>query len=96
MKTGEGVVLWFSWFFGFLNTPFAFIAFLAFLSFELPSTREQMLGFLTAVGSIAGAVLGLTARSHHSRKRKIVHLLIADLALLNVMFRIVVGYARFY
>lgn len=89
--TRESVVLWLSLFFGVLNVPFAFIAIIDLSSAllvvppDIPHTAEQWIGFLTAIAAIAGAVAGLTARSHHSMRRKMTHLFIAALGVILIV-----------
>ncbi len=89
--TRESGILWLSLFFGVLNVPFAFMAIIGLSSAllvvppDIPRTAEQWVGFLTAIAAIAGAVAGLTARSHHSMRRKMTHLLIAALGVILIL-----------
>lgn len=78
----DSFILRLSWIFGALNAPFAILALIDLLAFELPRSALQMQGFLTAIVVIVGAVGGLTARKHHSIKRKSVHLIIAILPII--------------
>lgn len=78
----DSFILRLSWIFGALNAPFAILALIDLLAFELPRSALQMQGFLTAIVMIVGAVGGLTARRHHSIKRKSVHLIIAILPII--------------
>lgn len=81
--TRENAILWLSLFFGVLLVPFAVLGIIALFSAflveppDIPRTAEQWRGFLTAIAVIAGAIAGLTVRSRHSMRRRIIHLLFA-------------------
>jgi hypothetical protein len=86
----ENTVLWLSRLFGVLNLPVAFVAVIDIIGAfsiippHIPRTIEQLMGFLTALSAIAGAVVGLTARSHHSIGRKLMHMLISALGVVMI------------
>jgi len=91
----ETTVLWLSRLFGAINLPIAFIAVIDIIGAfsitppDFPRTLEQWVGFLTAVSAIAGAAAGLTARSQHSLKRKLMHMLIAALGVIMIFIALI-------
>ncbi len=77
----DSTVLWFSWVFGVLNLPIAFIAVIdlssALLIKDVPHTSEQWISFLTAITALSGVIAGFTLMSKDSLNRKLTHLFIA-------------------
>jgi hypothetical protein len=91
----EKTALWLSRLFGALNLPVAFIAIIDIIGAffitppHIPRTLEHGLAFLTAISAIAGVTAGFTARSHHSIKRKLMHILIAALGVVMISIALI-------
>ena len=66
---------------GILLIPIALLALMdlggGLIKFGLPSTTGQWLGATAMVAVLAGVAAGFTARSHHSKRRRLIHLIVA-------------------